>query len=191
MASLARTGIARNIRVVTRRNIALAVRARPTLTSLARFNSSQAPSSTKPPSAPEQLKKKATLERQDDLQRDWDAKVISYEELFPITESPTPDTYLVDVREPNEVIQGMIPSAVNLPLTVLADSLHLSPEAFLQKHGFDKPKKSQRVIFYCRSGMRSTSASDVAKRNGYKNILNYKGSWLEWTEKQNTQKPSA
>ena len=50
--------------------------------------------------------------------------------------------------------------------------------------------------------MRSASASDVAKRNGYTkfvhvhfllgeelmihllSILNYKGSWLEWTAKQ-------
>jgi len=77
------------------------------------------------------------------------------------------DTYLIDVREPNEVVQGMIPSAVNLPLTVLADSLHSAPEAFLARHGYEKPKTGQRIIFYCRSGMRSTSASDVAKRNGY------------------------
>ena len=33
--------------------------------------------------------KKAALEREDDLQRDWDAKPISYEELLPKTQSPT------------------------------------------------------------------------------------------------------
>lgn len=65
-------------------------------------------------------------------------------------------------------MQGMIPSAVNLPLTVLADSLHLTPEAFREKHGYEKPKKDQRLVFYCRSGMRSTSACDVAKRNGFR-----------------------
>lgn len=78
------------------------------------------------------------------------------------------DTYLIDVREPDEVIQGMIPSAVNLPLTVLAESLTLAPGVFKTKHGYEKPKKDQRLIFYCRSGMRSASAGDVAKRNGFK-----------------------
>ncbi|KAJ7783533.1 endoplasmic reticulum protein [Mycena maculata] len=130
---------------------------------------------------------KAARELSDELQRDWDAKVISYEDLLAKTHSPSPDSYLIDVREPDEVIQGMIPSAVNLPLSVLANSLHLNSEAFKAKHGFEKPKKWQEVIFYCRSGMRSTSASDVAKRNGYTNILNYKGSWLEWSEKKNVE----
>ncbi|KAJ7786070.1 endoplasmic reticulum protein [Mycena metata] len=126
---------------------------------------------------------KAALELSNDLQRDWDAKVVSYEELLPKTRAPSPETYLIDVREPDEVIQGMIPSAVNIPLSVLANSLNLLPDSFKEKHGFEKPKKSQEVIFYCRSGKRSTSASDVAKRNGYTNILNYTGSWLEWVEK--------
>lgn len=39
---------------------------------------------------PAMLAKKAALERQDDLQRDWDAKVISYAELLPKTQSPSP-----------------------------------------------------------------------------------------------------
>ena len=34
--------------------------------------------------------KKAALEREDNLQRDWDAKPISYEELLPKTQSPSP-----------------------------------------------------------------------------------------------------
>ncbi|KAF8898355.1 Rhodanese-like domain-containing protein, partial [Infundibulicybe gibba] len=109
---------------------------------------------------------------------------LSYEELKPKTENPTADTYLIDVREPDEVIQGMIPSAVNLPLSVLANSLHLHHIAFKDKHGFEKPRKDQEVIFYCRSGVRSSSASDVAKRNGYTKILNYKGSWLDWIERE-------
>ncbi|KAJ7357130.1 endoplasmic reticulum protein [Mycena albidolilacea] len=127
--------------------------------------------------------RKAAQERSDDLQRDWDAKVITYEELLPKTQSPSADSYLIDVREPDEVIQGMIPSAVNLPLSILSTSLQLQPETFKAQYGFEKPKKTQEVTFYCRSGKRSTTASDAAKRNGYTNILNYTGSWLEWVEK--------
>ncbi|PSR71291.1 hypothetical protein PHLCEN_2v12805 [Hermanssonia centrifuga] len=108
------------------------------------------------------------LEARDDLQRDWDAKELSYEELKPKTLQPSPATYLIDVREPDEVLQGSIPSSVNIPLTVLADSLHVSRAKFKEQFGFEKPKHDQEVVFYCRSGKRSTTACDVAKRNGYK-----------------------
>ena len=58
-----------------------------------RWNSSQPPqadaSLPEPkPLTREQLKK-AAQEREDDLQRDWDAKVVSYEELLPKTQSPS------------------------------------------------------------------------------------------------------
>jgi len=62
----------------------------------------------------------------------------------------------------------MIPGAVNIPLSVLASSLRLSPDVFSQTFGFEKPTQEQDLIFYCRSGMRSRSAADVAKRNGFK-----------------------
>ncbi|PPR01174.1 hypothetical protein CVT24_006050 [Panaeolus cyanescens] len=188
-----RNALARSARTVSRATLApsparlSAVISRPALLSV-RLNSSDA--AAKPPKTPEQLAKKAALEARDNLQRDWDAKILSYEELLPKTQSPSPNAYLIDVREPDEVIQGMIPSAVNLPLSVLPAALNLSSVEFKEKYGFDKPKKDQEVTFYCRSGMRSSTASDVAKRNGYTNILNYKGSWLEWTEKQGS-KPSA
>lgn len=64
-------------------------------------------------------------------------------------------------------MQGMIPSAVNLPLSVLGNALHTHHAEFKSLYGFDKPLLDQEVIFYCRSGQRSTTASDVAKRNGY------------------------
>ncbi|KAF9480448.1 Rhodanese-like protein [Pholiota conissans] len=164
---------------------------RPAIVSLkaVRLNSTQTPSA-KPQKTPEELARKAALEKQDNLQRDWDAKVIPYEEFLVKTQNPSPDTYIIDVREPDEVIQGMIPSAVNIPLTVLANALHMDRKQFAEKFGFEKPRTSQEVVFYCRSGKRSTSASDVAKRNGYTNILNYKGSWLEWTAKENEKAAS-
>jgi len=71
------------------------------------------------------------------------------------------------VREKEEVLQGMIPSAVNLPLSVLGSALKMPRQTFKEQFGFEKPRTWQEVIFYCRSGMRSSSASDVAKRNDY------------------------
>jgi rhodanese-related sulfurtransferase len=77
------------------------------------------------------------------------------------------DSYIIDVREKEEVMQGMIPGAVNLPLSVLSNALHLPRHSFFEKFGFEKPKVDQEVVFYCRSGVRSATAADVAKRNGY------------------------
>ena len=65
-----------------------------------RWNSSQPPRADDAPLArdaslpdPKPLTheelKKAALERQDNLQRDWDAKPVSYEELLPRTQSPS------------------------------------------------------------------------------------------------------
>lgn len=62
----------------------------------------------------------------------------------------------------------MIPSAVNLPLSDLSGALHMDGAKFKEKYGFEKPGFDQEVVFYCRSGMRSATASDVARRNGYK-----------------------
>ncbi|KAJ7597277.1 Rhodanese-like protein [Mycena floridula] len=119
--------------------------------------------------------------------RDWDTPLISYEEMKQKTASPNLDTFIIDVREREEVVQGMLPSAVNLPLSVLANSLHLAPQDFRDKYGFDKPKSKQEIIFYCRSGKRAATAGDIAKRSGFSKIFNYKGSWLEWVEKEGKQ----
>jgi rhodanese-related sulfurtransferase len=98
----------------------------------------------------------------------------------------------------------MIPSAVNLPLSDLAGALRMDGGKFKEKYGFQKPAFDQEVVFYCRSGMRSSTASDVARRNGYTkyahphlidsvlmrfypSILNFKGSWLEWTAREGKQ----
>jgi len=157
---------------------------RPMLSTAARFKSTQ------PPLTDEQaLERRAALDRRDDLQKDWAMPIISYEAVKLKSLQPSEDAYLIDVREPDEVIQGSIPSSVNLPLSVLANSLQLDPVKFEEKHGFRKPKVEQEVVFYCRSGKRSSTASDVAKRNGYENILNYEGSWLDWVKREG--KPSA
>ncbi|OJA09100.1 hypothetical protein AZE42_02573 [Rhizopogon vesiculosus] len=153
--------------------------ARPTFHFFARYESSKANEALK-----------AVRKAKDKLQKDWQGPVLTYEQVKPRTISPGADAYLIDVREPDEVMQGSIPSSVNLPLSVLSNSLHLTPQAFKAQHGFEKPGKQQEVVFYCRSGMRSASACDVARRNGYVNILNYEGSWLDWTSREGGAKGS-
>lgn len=42
---------------------------------------------------------------------------------------------------------------------------------FTKTHSFHKPTKRQQIIFYCRSGKRSATAMDLAKRAGYKGLV--------------------
>ena len=186
-ATMFRPALVGTARFVSQRTASTSIVSRSIALHSIRYNSTQSP---KPPLTAEQQIKKDALKRQDDMQRDWDARVLTYAELVPKTENPTPvrnllsynageeatcfqDSYLIDVREPEETMQGMIPSAVNIPLSVLPGALHMPPETFKEKFGFEKPKPNQEVTFYCRSGMRSTTASDVAKRNGYTAYYNF------------------
>lgn len=91
-----------------------------------------------------------------------------------------------DVREPDEVALGSIPSAVSLPLSVLKSHLstNFSEGEFRKEHAFPKPLKDQKIIFFCRSGKRSASACQFAQEEGYKNVRNYEGSWLDWTRRE-------
>jgi len=108
------------------------------------------------------------------------APIVTYEQLKPLTEQPSLNRFIIDVREVDEVQQGSIPSAVNVPLSVLSKALEQTPDSFRNTYGFEKPEKSQEVVFYCRSGVRSTTASELAMDKGWKNVKNYTGSWLDW-----------
>ena len=77
------------------------------------------------------------------------------------------EAFLIDVREPDEVIQGSIPSSVNLPLSQMPGAWTVPAEEWQPRFGWPKPKRNQEIVFYCRSGKRSASASDIARRNGY------------------------
>ncbi|CAD6573807.1 MAG: hypothetical protein TREMPRED_000919 [Tremellales sp. Tagirdzhanova-0007] len=111
--------------------------------------------------------------------------IITYDELLPITEQPSDDIFLVDVREPDEVQSGMIPSATNLPLSDIKDALDpkTAEGDFFRKFSFRKPLPDQNIIFYCRSGKRSAAAAELAGERGFKNVRNYRGSWLDWTRR--------
>lgn len=93
MASIIRNSIARNTRIVAGRSIIAGRVVQPTLLHFARHNSSQTPSATNPPLTSEQIEKKKALKRQDNLQRDWDAEILTYDKLLPITQTPTPVSF--------------------------------------------------------------------------------------------------
>ncbi|GAA6057236.1 hypothetical protein JCM3770_003815 [Rhodotorula araucariae] len=109
---------------------------------------------------------------------------VTYDELKPITQSPSDSILLIDVREPAEVSLGSIPSSVNLPLSSFEKSLAMDEGDFTRVHGFHKPTKKQPMIFYCKAGVRAQTAVDLARSQGYKLSRNYEGSYNDWVAKE-------
>jgi len=74
---------------------------------------------------------------------------------------------IVDVREDEEVAEGMIPGAKHIRMAEIPENVNY----------FDKDKE---YIFICRSGRRSESVCLFLQDQGYK-VRNMVGGMLEWT----------
>jgi rhodanese-related sulfurtransferase len=74
---------------------------------------------------------------------------------------------LVDVREPNEVAVEAYPDAVVVPLS------DFDPAAIPDPQG-------RQVVFACRSGRRSVTASLAAQEQGYRYDSHLAGGILAW-----------
>ncbi|TQS34881.1 hypothetical protein Golomagni_04718 [Golovinomyces magnicellulatus] len=97
---------------------------------------------------------------------------------------PSPSRILIDVREANELYDsGTIPGSLNIPFISAPDAFVLSPSDFRDRFGFSQPEKDVELVFYCRSGVRSSKAADLALKAGWSCVVNYKGSWLDWEER--------
>jgi rhodanese-related sulfurtransferase len=77
------------------------------------------------------------------------------------------DIFILDVRQPEEYAGGYVPKARLIPLGEIDQRLNEIPR--------DKP-----VIVVCRSGGRSTSASQKLDNHGFDNIHNMTGGTLAW-----------
>ncbi|WP_318616244.1 rhodanese-like domain-containing protein [Sporosarcina sp. YIM B06819] len=73
---------------------------------------------------------------------------------------------LVDVRESDEVAQGVIPGAIHIPLGEVPERL-------------DELDKAKSYIMICRSGGRSGRATAFLDAEGY-DVTNMVGGMLEW-----------
>jgi rhodanese-related sulfurtransferase len=74
---------------------------------------------------------------------------------------------LVDVREPNEVAVDAYPDAVVVPLS------SFDPQDIPDPHG-------KEVVFACRSGKRSVTASLAAQAGGFAYDKHLAGGMLAW-----------
>ncbi|GAA6028891.1 hypothetical protein JCM8097_001489 [Rhodosporidiobolus ruineniae] len=109
---------------------------------------------------------------------------VTYDELKPITQAPNDDILILDVREPNEVALGAIPSSVNLPLSSFEKAIRMDEGDFVREYGFRKPSKTQGIISYCKAGIRAQTAVDLLKAAGFKHVRNYQGSWNDWEKRE-------
>lgn len=73
---------------------------------------------------------------------------------------------LVDVREADEVAEGIIPGAVHIPLGEVVERV-------------GELDKSKPYIIICRSGGRSGRATEFLEGEGY-DVTNMAGGMLEW-----------
>jgi len=77
------------------------------------------------------------------------------------------DILIFDVRTPQEVETGMIPGAVNIPHTEIADAL---PRSY----------RNKVIVVYCQSGGRSHAAYEALTDKGFKYVIDF-GSIAGWT----------
>ncbi|KAJ3145854.1 hypothetical protein HDU86_000621 [Geranomyces michiganensis] len=127
-------------------------------------------------------------------QRPLSTRTVSYPQVKALVASKNAYT-LLDVRNPSETSLGVIPTAVVVPLGEIATAFALPAAEFKAQYGFDKPTpRSERegddgqIVVYCRSGRRSAAAIEELGRLGYKNTVNYEGSWLDWTAREQESK---
>lgn len=93
-------------------------------------------------------------------------KIFSTEEIEAKVEAGE-DIELVDVREDEEVQEGMIEGAKHIRMNDIPDNLDY----------FDKEKE---YIFICRSGRRSENVCHYLQEQGYK-VANMDGGMMHWT----------
>jgi sulfur-carrier protein adenylyltransferase/sulfurtransferase len=78
---------------------------------------------------------------------------------------------VVDVREQDEVEQGIIPGAVHIP------------RGYLELRIEDRvPDRDAPIVVTCASGIRSALAAETLTQMGYTNVQNLKGGFGAWKE---------
>jgi molybdopterin/thiamine biosynthesis adenylyltransferase/rhodanese-related sulfurtransferase len=83
-----------------------------------------------------------------------------------------PQHVVLDVREPEEVAQGLIPSAIHIP----RGYLELQVEAAI-------PDRSRPVTIYCAAGVRSLLAGRTLRQMGYTDVRSLKGGFGSWKDR--------
>ena len=78
------------------------------------------------------------------------------------------EVFILDVRTREEYDAGHIRGSALIPLQELDKRLNEIP-------------KDKKILVYCRTGHRSTQASEILANNGFKEVYNMKSGITEWT----------
>lgn len=87
------------------------------------------------------------------------------------------DVLLVDVREPTETGDGIIPGALLAPRGML--EFHADPATPYHLDGFERDR---RVLLYCSAGSRSALAGQTLQGLGYGDVAHLEGGIKAWKE---------
>lgn len=74
---------------------------------------------------------------------------------------------IIDVREAEEVAEGMIPGAIHIPLGEIPTR-------------YNTISQKGDIILVCRSGKRSQNAYAFLEAQGFNNLFNMDGGMLQW-----------
>ena len=85
-----------------------------------------------------------------------------------------PNLTVLDVRNYNEFAEGFLENAINLPLDEMTDIAQIA--------GFEE---NQNIYIYSGSGYKSVIASSLLKKQGYHNLRNVTGGWIEIEKQKN------
>ena len=80
-----------------------------------------------------------------------------------------PELQIVDVRNPGEVADGMIPGAVNIPVGQLPDRT-------------DELDPRRPTVVYCAGGYRSSVAASLLRQRGFADVSDVLGGYGAWVE---------
>ncbi|BEV06866.1 MULTISPECIES: rhodanese-like domain-containing protein [unclassified Methylophilus] len=94
-------------------------------------------------------------------------KHLTPDELQPLLNDPS--LLLIDIRNDHELVSGILPGAMHLPLGHLATM-------------FDQLPQDKKIVFYCRSGVRSISAGEFALAQGCHDVSHLAGGILAWAQ---------
>ncbi len=104
----------------------------------------------------------------------------SIENLSPsevLAEIERGDVLVVDIREPAELADGVLPGAVHAPRGML--EFHADAATPYHIEGFDP---SRRVILYCAAGARSALGARTLQELGYRDVAHLEGGFKVWKE---------
>lgn len=92
--------------------------------------------------------------------------------------SLTPETLLIDIREPAEFQRGHLPGAVLSPRGLLEFEIHGLVERTATDP--DVAPEDRDILLYCGTGGRSTLAAETLTNMGYRNVVSMDGGIVAW-----------